>query len=311
MNKSWSDVNTNNSAFVLSYTNPVGLIGLRITEQNYATVNALAQNFADTLGAELVVLTAGSLTWQVTNLLPDSSTSINGTTNNIISFQVQAGTGSGAAFVAVPHTITNPLIQSFEAKGDFYALIGGNRITSGSSTDPTITVAMGAGPNYPMIVQCLYPAQRSTSPYIYIRTNLETAALETSSLDRPSGQDTIQEILSTNILGRAAVNTEYCNYSIKTNGVYYIDITQKSVSTIRLYLTDEANRPIGRPYGSTLLTATGTGTQQSTLGNLTFSAVVRIDLIQTRPPHDNIFPQKPILINSKMSNQIIAPKPPL
>lgn len=305
MYKTWTDVNKNNSAFV--FTSSAGVAALRITEQNYQTISDLAQNFADTLGAQMVLWTVGSNTFQVSNLKPATTTTINGTTNNIISFQVQAFNGA----VVVPHTITLPLIQSFESKGDFYALIGGDRIVDGLSVTPTITATMGAGPNFPLTIQCLYPAQRSTTPFIYIKTNLETASLATSSLDRPSGQDLIPSVIGANILGRVAVNTEFCTYHKSTDGVYYLDLTQKSVSTIQLFLTDEANRPIGRGFGDTARTASGTGLNQSNLGNLTFSAVFRIDVIQVRPKGDILFPLPAPPINSKLSNMTIRPTPPL
>ena len=306
MYKTFTDVNENNNKFVFNNATPATVGGGALTKQNYATLSDLAQDFANQVGGILVPLTAGATTFVVSALKPAATTSIMGTTDNIISFTITPVNG---AAVPQPITITAPQIQSLEAKGDFFALIGGDRVSSFNPTASTVSCVLNGAVS--LTVQCLYPAQRSTTPYIYIRTSLETASLETSSLDRPSGQDTIQAVLGTNILGRVAVNTEFCNYSAQMPETFYIDIKQKSVSTLRLYLTDESNRPIGRRYGSSERTASGTGTNQSNLGNLTFSAVCRIDVIQVRPPHDRLFPEKPITINSKLSNMTIRPTPPL
>ena len=64
---------------------------------------------------------------------------------------------------------------------------------------------------------------------------------------------------------------------------FFIDIHQKQLNTLRLRLTDSKSRSIGRRDNSN--TATGTGTEQNTLGNLSFSAVLRFDIIKRKSVH--------------------------
>ena len=64
---------------------------------------------------------------------------------------------------------------------------------------------------------------------------------------------------------------------------FFIDIHQKQLNVLRLRLTDSKNRLLGRLGGTN--TAAGTGTEQSTLGNLSFSAVIRFDIIKRKSVH--------------------------
>ncbi len=95
--------------------------------------------------------------------------------------------------------------------------------------------------------------------------------------------------------------------------LYFINLQQRKLSTLRFSLTDSKNRPLGRLKGDTNGTAAGfingddaagkdgslgldyinavgfadTGFSdktQSTLGNLFFTAVVRVDIIKTGNP---------------------------
>ena len=59
---------------------------------------------------------------------------------------------------------------------------------------------------------------------------------------------------------------------------------QKQLNHVRFFLTDRKNRPLGRLQGTASLTAAGPGTAQSTKGNLYFSAILRVDIIQSTIP---------------------------
>ena len=69
-------------------------------------------------------------------------------------------------------------------------------------------------------------------------------------------------------------------YTAQTGREFFLDIHQKQLSYLRLKLTDSRNRPIGRNAVSN--TATGSGFEQSTLGNLNFSAVIRFDIVKSK-----------------------------
>ena len=122
-------------------------------------------------------------------------------------------------------------------------------------------------------------------PFVYIRapgvqnTNIETQGLRNSSDNHNS------DVAHSNILGRAVVESqEWIQFTAQSERDFFIDIHQKQLNVLRLQLTDSKNRMIGRNNAGGN-TATGTGTEQSTLGNLSFSAVIRFDIIKRKSVH--------------------------
>lgn len=291
MAKSWSDVNYNNNAlFFQSNITGTTLFPIFLAKQNYETINAIATNFASVLRVQLDTNTGSVYT--ASAILPGATTTINGTTDNIISFTL---TCVGA------NALTTCGITCYEGKGDTNLIIGGDRIVDGTiipaPVSITITVTL-SGTN--VAVQCLYPAQRSTTPYVYVRTNLTTNSIEQNSLTSPTDQLSLPDVLPSAILLRVPVNTEWCVYNSTSERVFYIDPNQNNISILRFYLTDEHSRPLGRYFGSEEKTATGTGLFQSTLGNLSFSMVVRIDIVQKRLLNERIFPDPLQALNTRM-----------
>jgi hypothetical protein len=132
-----------------------------------------------------------------------------------------------------------------------------------------------------LTVQCLYPAQRHTTSFIYLRgSGIPNTSIESTSLNDITNHRT--DTMDSDILARIEVDVEYCNYEAQTGREYFMNVKQKQLNTLNLRLTDAKNRPLGRAFGANSNTATGTGTAQSTLGNLSFSAVIRVDIVQQR-----------------------------
>jgi len=292
MAKVWSDVNsTNNEALLRCDTavNPLG--GIEIQSQNYKSAHDLATAFANALigdnatgrGLLYALGGVGVDAYSITGLLPDSSTGINGTTDNIIQFTLTPE----LVGVAQPQTLTNIRLQMLEIKADMAELIGGN--TQKDATDTAFNSISITSDATSIVVKCLYPCIRTgTCPYIYLRTNLNGSSQQSASInsdDNTAGRD---EIFGTNLIGRIPVNTEYCNYTALTERAFYLDLGQHNISSIRLYITDNHNRPINREAGSSAQTASGTGLNQSTLCNLNFSAVLRVDVLLKREPSQNL-----------------------
>ena len=133
--------------------------------------------------------------------------------------------------------------------------------------------------------------QRSTSPQVYLRCSLPSNNIETSSL---SGQGPFNShTMTSNILGVFQSDHEFTHYDCRTDEFNYT-LRTKELNHLRLFLTDRKNRPLGRLQGSASRTAAGIGTEQSTRGNLSFTAIVRIDTIQATVPHFLEAPQQPM-----------------
>jgi hypothetical protein len=110
-------------------------------------------------------------------------------------------------------------------------------------------------------------------PFIYIRapgvlnTNIETKGLRNHASTHKS------DTAHSDILGRVVVaSDDWVQYTAQTGREFFLDIHQKQLNHLRLKLTDASNRSL--PI-----------TQfQNTKGNISFSAVIRFDIIKKRHP---------------------------
>ena len=267
MYRNWYGVNENNSKFRLTIDAAVP-VGLQLTKQNYQTVGEIAEEMGTRIAASLS--TAGNtVILDPTTVSPPIDKRINSNTDNIISFNIVFNTA---------HNITQWRVQTFTSVGDSFALLGGNRIDDAASTESSFTCTVLNATTLRLVA--LYPAQRSTETHLYVRTDVNNNNIETASLSAATGPyDT--HTLTSNILAKIPLDVEFCAFS--SSGAvdeFYVNLRQKELSTLRLFLTDSKGRKLGRISGSASQTAAGTGTAQSTRGNLFFSATLRIDVIR-------------------------------
>jgi len=289
MAKTWTNVNDNNNQITLSYDFTVGTDVTRVISlqpQNYEFISDIATEFANKMAADIVAAIAGVSTCTASNVLPGATAGVNGTSDNRISFTLTTNAAHGLSALNV---------QCFESQGDSYEIIGGNRLLDTETSSSSVSVTIPTSTT--IAVQCYYPAQRASTSYIYLRTNLATNSIETSSLHSATGQENTNSTLTSNILCRIPVNAEYCIYNANTGREYFVDLAVKHLNHMRLFLTDEHNRPIAR---RTLLSNTASrlglgygvnddSNQQSIRGNLNFSAVIRLEIVQKSSPHEQMF----------------------
>ena len=286
MYKTFTDINDSNNKFSVRVgsTSAIG----HLTNRNNTTLNALAKDFANKFATAFKVAAAlpSSVTVTPSNITPSATDSIGGDSNHVISFLL---TTSAA------HNISSALCQFFSSDSDSFEILGGNRIedlTDTTTSSITITI-----PNNTSVqVTCLYPAQRQTVPYIYLKASgLPNTSVETIGLSHPT--DTHRtDTTDSDILAKIPCDAEYITYDAQSGREYFMNVQQKVVSNLRLRLTDRHNRPLGRANNSSSKTASGSGTEQSTLGNLNFSAVIRVDVIQRR--HIKELETKPTINNT-------------
>lgn len=292
MYKNWTNINDNNNLSELIITDtsaPTGVkLALTIDPKNYEFINDIAVNFSDKFKA--LIDARYTLTGTISDITPDNTTGINGTTDNIITFTY-------SATISAATGITSILGRCPEGLGDAYALLGCNRVRSTDpDTTPSYNITVAETPTLLKInVAMLYSAQRTTTSNIYLRTSINTGGSETASLNDPETPANRSQVIQSNILGKIPVNSEFCVFTSNTGREYFVDIPQKHFTHFRLYLTDEHNRQIGRRPQDTAgntpnfftrgLTGLSLANNQSTLGNLNFSCVLRADIIQQSKPN--------------------------
>jgi len=305
-------VNLNNCKFRV--TSEIGgtirATEVNIPRKNYKTIGAMAAAFGSAMsGAILAQAQAGgsAATTTTDTILPDPTTALNATDDRLISVNM--------VFDAV-HGITagNLFIQCFRQVGDSFALLGADGIdgdsTGNNTTDNSFKVTIV---NTTTIkVEGFYPAQRMTDPNVYVRVQSHSNGIESIVLADPIG-NTITgryegEITNSNILAKIHRDTEFINFETGSSDEFFVNLQQRKLTSLRVFLTDSRNRPLGRPFNSpTLSEGTASGLEdplsgvieskkQNQTGNLFFDAVIKVEIIRVRNPQllDTIPPPPPL-----------------
>ena len=194
------------------------------------------------------------------------------------------------------HGIDSFSLQCLPDEGDSYRILGGDRIQGNAVDSLTCTVTSAST----LKIEGLYPMQLTTEHNAVLRFDKPSTNIESASLSQATGPYQTHTLPS-NILAVIPADVEYCSYNSSTGDEYFAILSTKSLTSLRLFLTDSRNRPLGRIAHSGSKTAAGSGSAQSTLGNLSFRCVLRIDILQARVP--NTLKAKPFLrtVNAKMT----------
>ena len=289
------------------YTHGVGAastdyIDFELDNVNHTTVHSLATDFKDKLIKALNDFgDIGTVSLKPATLKPEANSD---STDNIIKFKLDHDYGA-------PFEV---YIQMYSEMSDSFAILGGDRIEGDvpttNATQTTNRSVQSSATSTQVTVTCFYPAQLSTEPFVYIRapgvvnTNIETKGLKSVKTIHKADTE------HSDIVGRAVVTgNEWIQYTARTGREFFLEIKQPQLSFLRLRLTDSRNRPLGRrSHVSNTATGTANGTNQSTLGNLNFSAVIRFDIVKSKNVQhlesQHYVPNVPARFSSGIVNQL-------
>jgi hypothetical protein len=99
------------------------------------------------------------------------------------------------------------------------------------------------------------------------------------------------DLATSDVFAKIRRDTAFCTYNTAADE-FFINIQQRKVSAMRLHITDSKNRPIGQDAARKRGTSAGlildenasadfVSFGQDTVGNLSFTCVIRIDIIKT------------------------------
>ena len=345
--KNFYNVNPNNNKFriILPSGTPgnqipavdyQGINYLTIPQGNYSSRNAIALVFARTVARFLQLalnrdfVGGGTLDEAVipANVLP----LLNADPEEFLFYTdlIFSGTFPPSSAAWLPEYI---VIQANVADGDFFELLGCNRVTdpndittSSFAIDRGTNGALG-GDDGTIRIAGLYPMQLTTQQNIYVRTNLTNTNIETESYNAGSTDVLNAQMQSSPILGKIIIDNEFCVFTAQTQLEYFVNIAGKQLSFCRLYLTDSHGRVIPSavrrsgmpPIANTTDWRTLVGTpddyltlepllnnqinigyspsaiqqdKQKTLGNFSYEAVLKIDIIQYMGGQNNVLQSK-------------------
>ena len=200
-----------------------------------------------------------------------------------------------------------------EVDGEAYKLLGGLR--RDDTTDSTFNGLETTIETNTINIRGYFPMQRNTEPYVYLRVNTPNSGLESSVLTNDvGGTDNVnyeQFVRNSDILAKipcsrlaSPEHEEYIRYIATERLDYFVGLTQRTLPTMKLRLTDSKNRPLGRKIAVKGGTASGLrndadtafeNNNQSTIGNLSFQCTIRLDVVKGRLPAelDTMPPQAP------------------
>lgn len=297
-------IDVNNSKFNITYDAGSGLqtptTNLVLPNKNYQNLNDIADAFADLVGAFIVANTPAT-GYAKTVVLP-STTALKATGDRLLDITLTMTGTSG---------LTDFNIQCKESTGDTYCILGGNRLDDNTNTTFSslkVTINSGAAT---VRIQGYYPMQRMSDPYVYVRCGNIQNGLEMSVLSSDRGRYN-SDIINSDILAKVFRDVEFISYESNTGIEYFMNLQQKKLSQLRLFLTDSKGRYLGRvsndrSTGSSAgLVTDPNGKTQSTLGNLFFTAVLRVDIIRVSMPQVlDSTPIPPALPASKAQNGVV------
>lgn len=279
--------------------------------KNHRGLGSIALEFTNALAERLLVHSAanGSAAASVVNTAVEPAALANDTEPTSDGLLENTGTRLFASLmtfknssdVDTTHNITALRIQFPEAAGELYNIMGGERkdasLTGSAATEQAgLKVTLTETSSKAILVQGYYPMQRTTKPNIYLRADMANNSLMSQVLDSGNGVSTKKSVRSGNVLAKIPYNRfenpETIRYVARADKEYFIDLYHKRLSSLRLFLTDDRGRPLGRLM-TELNKNTAAGFQdsnaftrdtQSTLGNLFFDATIRVEIVRVRIP---------------------------
>jgi hypothetical protein len=278
---------------------------LFVDQKNYSNLKDIATAFADRLVSYLLgrATANGStaLSFEKTSVLP-SSASMSSTDDRLLAITLTSKDSTSA----VAHNLSNIRIQMKESLGDLYQIMGGNRqddVTDTAFNSLSIFTTANT-----ITISGFYPMQRMSDPYVYLRCSNNGNSLEMSVLQNDHAGTQNSDIVNSDILAKLHRHDEFISFSANTGLEYFINLQQKKLTNLRLFLTDSKGRKLGRIAVNRDSTGTGSGRAtlalattgaisgfensgqgflsnlQNTLGNLFFTCVLRLDIIRVSNP---------------------------
>ena len=287
--------NTNRQVRVQTFDTGAGSTDnvIRLPRKNHHDLRTVAGDFSTVLAAQLatdsVALGSTVASFTVSSLLP-TATAINATSDRLLSFTLTAKDSGGATVNHLFKTTGGVVVQCLETAGDSYQLLGGLRIDDSASLTNSFSITVTT---QTVVVKGFFPMQRMTDPFVYVRCENVSNGLEMSVLDSGVGAAS-PDVINSNILAKVFRDHEFITYHTQTGMDYFLNLQQRRLSHLRLFLTDSKGRRLGRLPGQTSGTAAGLGPSassdafssdlQSTQWNLYFTAVVKLEVVRVRNP---------------------------
>lgn len=185
-----------------------------------------------------------------------------------------------------------PIFQCWTGLGDSYKVVGGVRLyglplnvettqhlpeaRTQANEDPRQSMLVTVEPGNVLKVKGLFKADLTPETHVYLAVdNQMSHNIGTGSLtggNTVSEAENISEMNASRILAVIPIDTRHARYVANTDRQYFVDLSNRVATDLRLILVDSLGRRF--PY-------IGGNTLQGTLGDRSFKAVIRVDIIKS------------------------------
>lgn len=174
-----------------------------------------------------------------------------------------------AGGVAQPHGLTSLIIRMLVSDGDNFVIMGGDRIRDDNDLTTNSMNTIFMGPNNILVIG-KYPMQLYSDEFICLRTDLQSNNMQTPSFNAGNTDRQIGQVEGSRILCRVPSLNALNYFQTNTQREYFLNLMQRSVPELTLFLTDSKSRPLPFTAGD------------DTLGNLSFSCVILVEVIRNK-----------------------------
>jgi hypothetical protein len=271
MLKNFYNINENNNT-IAARTNATPLYKpVSIPSQDYATYFDITKALGQALVTYFTANQAagGTYTLDETTLLPEEGKNSLSTTDRILFIRITCTADHGMDNTAtVLQTRDFDTEDTDEIKMDFsdsYEIFGTRRITDSTSNGQSFKLEF---PDQRTItVQGYYPMQRFSQEDLYLHSDLAGTNFASHHFNKTSSSNTLR-LGSTTLFGKMPIFNETVTYNANQTTEYFFDWYGDNLTDMRIYVRDCNGRKIP-----------DSNETQSTVGNLNFTIVLRIDTI--------------------------------
>ena len=274
MSKNWTNVNKYNNKFRIIGLDANGTKHIdrqvALDEKDYLSRNELATEVANKV-QDAIEAFYQNQNIPVSEVKPDANVASDKKLSFKLTFpSLLLPNGSDTLtelYVLFPTTYADGSIS------DAYQLLGGKKAIGDETSNDYTNRVEGTFDNNDVVFDFPYPCQLQTEQFVYLRTNLMSDTLETSSLGKIA--QNIGDTHHSDILGRFTIaSDEYVQFDSFGGTEYFVDLRQRHIQNLKLRLTNSHNALL--PIEP----------DQNTLGNISFTCVIRCDIIQKTHPHE-------------------------
>ena len=274
MLRNFYSINENNNTCAVRTDTTPTFGSVSITPGEYETYYDIVENFATNLATYFQTNqpAGGSYSVDTASIRPLQNKTSQSTTNRIMQFTINSSNA---------HSMTTSTViqcRDYDTRdadptarqrdfNDSYEILGGRRITDAADlTTQSFTIDVTTDPQK-ITVTGFYPMQRFTQEALYLHSDLASTNFASHHFSRDTTSNTLR-LTSTTMFAKMPVYAETVNYDSSQHQDYYFDYFGDNLTNMRLFIRDCNGRPIPEA-----------GVTQSTVGNLNFTLVLRIDTI--------------------------------